>query len=114
MAEASPATLSVCVVYSPQARVVLEQPLVLAPGSTVLDALRLSGLLEVPGIELDRVGVWGRKASPTQELKDADRVEIYRTLQVDPKVARRERYASQGPGSAGLFAKRRSNAKAGY
>jgi len=33
---------------------------------------------------------------------------------VDPKVARRERFARQGAKTAGLFAKRRAGAKAGY
>ena len=60
------------------------------------------------------VGVWRRKAALTQVLRDHDRVEVYRPLLVDPKVARRERFARQGARSAGLFASRRAGAKAGY
>jgi putative ubiquitin-RnfH superfamily antitoxin RatB of RatAB toxin-antitoxin module len=60
------------------------------------------------------VGIWGRKATRDQLLRDRDRVEIYRPLRVDPKVARRERFARQGAGTTGLFAKRRVGAKAGY
>jgi sulfur carrier protein len=43
-----------------------------------------------------------------------ERIEFYRPLRVDPKVARRERFARQGAKSAGLFAKKRPGAKAGY
>jgi putative ubiquitin-RnfH superfamily antitoxin RatB of RatAB toxin-antitoxin module len=47
-------------------------------------------------------------------LRDGDRLELLRPLRVDPKVARRERFTGQGARSAGLFAKRRPNSKAGY
>jgi putative ubiquitin-RnfH superfamily antitoxin RatB of RatAB toxin-antitoxin module len=49
-------------------------------------------------------------------LSNNDRMEIYRALTVDPKVARRERFARQGAKkkAAGLFARRRAGAKAGY
>ena len=42
------------------------------------------------------VGIWGKVANPGQTLKHGDRLEIYRPLTVDPKVARRERFARQG------------------
>jgi putative ubiquitin-RnfH superfamily antitoxin RatB of RatAB toxin-antitoxin module len=58
--------------------------------------------------------VWGRKAPPGQLLRDRDRVEIWRPLRVDPKLARRERFGQQGARTAGLFAKRRPGAKPGY
>ena len=54
------------------------------------------------------------KAGPDSMLNDHDRIEIYRALRVDPKVARRERFNSQGAKRAGLFAKTRPGAKAGY
>jgi putative ubiquitin-RnfH superfamily antitoxin RatB of RatAB toxin-antitoxin module len=47
-------------------------------------------------------------------LRDLDRIEIYRPLTVDPKVARRERFEKQGTSRAGLFSKRRPGAKPGY
>jgi putative ubiquitin-RnfH superfamily antitoxin RatB of RatAB toxin-antitoxin module len=37
-----------------------------------------------------------------------------RTLKVDPKVARRERFVKQGAKAAGLFSQRRAGGKAGY
>ncbi len=60
------------------------------------------------------VGVWGRKASASQVLRERDRIEIYRPLQVDPKVARRERFRKQGARTSGLFAHKRDGGKAGY
>jgi hypothetical protein len=109
--------IQVTLVYSPVARDVREVVLNLAPGSTVLEALQASGLLQLfPSIDLPTtiVGVWGRKASLEQPLRENDRVEIYRPLTVDPKVARRERFARQGARTAGLFVKKRAGAKAGY
>ena len=47
-------------------------------------------------------------------LRAGDRVEIYRDLLVDPKVARRERFRKQGARAAGLFAGKRPGAKQGY
>ena len=37
------------------------------------------------------VGVWGRLRSPEHILREGDRIELYRPLQVDPKDARRLR-----------------------
>ena len=48
------------------------------------------------------------------QVRDGDRVEIYRDLKVDPKVARRERFRKQGARATGLFAQRRPGAKPGY
>ena len=69
----------------------------LPAGSSVADALRASGFLEVHGLALDslRCGVWGRVQPLEHALRDGDRVEIYRPLTVDPKEARRLRYKRQ-------------------
>ena len=67
----------------------------LAPGSTVLDAIEASGLMQVlPQIEFARAGIWGRPASPQTHLRDRDRVEIYRHLIADAKDGRRKRAAT--------------------
>jgi putative ubiquitin-RnfH superfamily antitoxin RatB of RatAB toxin-antitoxin module len=42
------------------------------------------------------VGLWGREVPLSTRLRDRDRVELYRPLQVDPKEARRLRYRQQG------------------
>lgn len=110
-------SVRVTVVYSPAARQVAEVSLVLTMPCRVLDALQQSGLL-VQWPDIDRcdtvIGVWGRKARLDDLLRDQDRIELYRPLRVDPKVARRERFVKQGARGAGLFAKKRQGAKSGY
>ena len=61
-----------------------------------------------------RVAVWGKSVDKNTLLKDGDRLEVLRPLLVDPKEARRLRFNQQGSRAAGLFAKRRQGAKAGY
>jgi len=64
------------------------------PGCTVAEAISLSGIREeFPGIELDpkAVGIFSRKVSMDHELKEGDRVEIYRPLLADPKEMRKQR-----------------------
>jgi putative ubiquitin-RnfH superfamily antitoxin RatB of RatAB toxin-antitoxin module len=109
--------MQIKVSYSPSSRKVHEVELDLPHGATVLDALQASGLQALyPGMHWPTamVGVWGRKTALLHELRELDRVEIYRPLRVDPKVARRERFARQGARSAGLFANKRAGAKTGY
>ncbi|MDR7305183.1 RnfH family protein [Rhodoferax saidenbachensis] len=109
--------LSITVVHCSRPREVREQLLQVEPGCTAGSAVQQSGLLnDVPQTEVDglTLGVWGRRVSGSYVLRQGDRVELYRPLLVDPKVARRERFAKQGAKSAGLFAKRRAGAKAGY
>lgn len=95
--------LRVCVVHSPAPREVREMELELPAGSTVADAIAASGV-DAQGLA---VGVWGRRAAVTQLLRERDRVELYRPLKVDPKVARRERFRRQGARAAGLFARKK-------
>ena len=83
-------------------------------GCTVQQALQLADMLDIALVEGNAVGVWGKKVGPHHVLEDQDRIEIYRPLKVDPKVARRERFQKQGTRTAGLFAKRRAGGKAGY
>ncbi|WP_296492082.1 RnfH family protein [Rhodoferax sp.] len=109
--------LRLSVVYAPKARAVHEVTLLASSPCSVLQALQQSGmLLRYPEIDNHEalIGVWGHRAKLEQHLLDHDRVEIYRPLRVDPKVARRERFVSQGSRGAGLFVKKRVGAKAGY
>ena len=109
--------INVVVLYSPAPRRVHEWAFSLEEGATVLQALEASGFAAAfPAVDLHSAvtGVWGRKARLNQTLRERDRVEIYRPLKVDPKTARRERFRAQGARSAGLFAKKRAGAKAGY
>lgn len=99
MANAEAAKLMhVLVNYSPAPRVVDEVALDLAPGATLADALKASGLLERHGLTLDETlhaGIWAKARPLDTPLREADRVEIWRGLKVDPKEARRERYRKQ-------------------
>ncbi len=109
--------MNIVLVYSPVPRQVREWHLTLPDGATVAEAIAASGIrLEFPALESVRLaaGVWGKKAGLTHKLQARDRVEIYRPLRVDPKVARRERFTRQGVKKSGLFANRRTGAKAGY
>ena len=108
--------LRIEVIYSPAPRQVKSWTAALPAGATLQMALMATAFSDFPELSSVRlvVGVWGEKKDLNYLLQSADRVEIYRTLQVDPKVARRERFKRQGAKAAGLFAKTRAGAKAGY
>ena len=85
------------VVYAlPGAQEIVEVEL--EQGATVEAALDASGIAaRHPEIDLktQRIGVWGRPVTLATEVRDRDRVEIYRALSADPKQARRRRAASE-------------------
>jgi sulfur carrier protein len=114
MADSAMRITVVCAVAAGQLVEVLVD---LPQGACVADALCARSVVaawagaDVQGLD---AGVWGKLAAATQLLADGDRVELYRPLTVDPKVARRERFTRQGAGRAGLFTKKRAGAKAGY
>jgi putative ubiquitin-RnfH superfamily antitoxin RatB of RatAB toxin-antitoxin module len=63
-------------------------------GALIADALRLAALDEdFRGVDLVNatVGIYGSVASRDRPLKDGDRIEIYRPLAEEPKLARRKR-----------------------
>jgi len=63
-------------------------------GTTVEQAVKLSGVLEkYPDIDLskNKLGIFGKATKADQELRDKDRIEIYRPLIADPKESRRKR-----------------------
>jgi putative ubiquitin-RnfH superfamily antitoxin RatB of RatAB toxin-antitoxin module len=104
-------------VFSPKPRVVQELALQVPLGCTVAQALALAAPqwgLGVQDVALFDAGVWGKVVPPQYVLRAGDRVELYRSLTVDPKVARRARFVRQGAKSAGLFSTRRAGGKAGY
>ena len=86
-------TISIEVVYAVSAEqfvVALSVPV----GSTVRDAVERSGLLaRIPECAHAPVGIFGRVVGRDVVLRDGDRVEIYRKLVADPKLARRRRAA---------------------
>jgi uncharacterized protein len=115
------APLRITVCYSPAARVVHTLELVLPAGACVHDALalcagdaRFAPAVQPTATAARHYAIWGTKATAQQALHDLDRLELCRALRVDPKVARRERFAKQGARTSGLFATRRPGAKPGY
>ena len=111
-------------VFSPAPRQMMDVMLTLPDSCLVLEALQalkncpeLKNHLEVLEAALqneDSSGIWGRKVRLTEVMKPGDRLEIYRPLLVDPKLARKKRFKGQGKGRTGLFARRRVGAVAGY
>lgn len=110
--------------YSPSARQLIDLRLTLPEGCTVFDAIQsLKSCPELhdhlkdleTAFEDERgLGIWGLIVQRTAALKTGDRLEIYRPLLVDPKMARKKRFKGQGKGRTGLFARRRIGAVAGY
>lgn len=61
-------------------------------GSNVEQAINLSGVLDqFPEIDLtaQKVGIFGKLTKLDAEVKEGDRIEIYRQITADPKQVRR-------------------------
>lgn len=63
-------------------------------GATVADAVGASGF-NLAGI--DGYAIFGERVAVEVEVRDGDRLELLRPLQLDPKEARRRRAAKGGP-----------------
>ena len=64
----------------------------LPDGATVAAAIEGSRLpLHFPDIDFDalQAGVWGKPAARSHVIREGDRVELYRPLEMDPRDARR-------------------------
>ncbi len=118
-------TVQVVLCWSLGPRHVQEQSLQMPEGSTVkavLDLAMAQWLSSQPSadattlssLQFQQPGIWGKKVPWTQVVQADDRIELYRPLKVDPKVARRQRFKRQGKGRTGLFANRKSGSAAGY
>ncbi|MGV6817687.1 MAG: RnfH family protein [Thiotrichales bacterium] len=60
--------------------------------STVLEAIKLSGMLDqFPEIDLEKqkVGIFGKLTKLNAKLEDGQRVEIYREITADPELVER-------------------------
>ncbi len=67
---------------------------VVPSGSTIAKGIEVSGILvQCPEIDLskNKVGIFSKLKTLDDILREGDRVEIYRPLKIDPKVARREK-----------------------
>lgn len=71
-------------------------PVKVKPGTTALQAIEVSGILQkFPEIVLEQTqfGVFGKVVKADTVLREMDRVEIYRPLIADAKEVRRQRAA---------------------
>ena len=65
-----------------------------ARGTVLSEAVARSGLMALvpPAVLAEcRTGIWGKLRPADTVLRDADRIELYRPLQADPKESRRRR-----------------------
>ncbi len=116
--------MQILCVFSPGPRQTIEVYLSLEEGASVGNAFQvlqahpdlqdhLNALQEA--LQHKRChGIWGRTVNSIESLKPGDRLEVYRPLLVDPKLARKQRFKGQGKGRTGLFARRRVGSVAGY
>ena len=99
--------LPVTVVWAQAPQCVREWRLALPAGSVVADALQACP--DLPSVDGRHwfASIWGRATDLDVRLKAQDRVELCAPRMVDPKQARKHRFAKQGTRTAGLFAKGR-------
>ena len=118
----TPAMVEVTLCWSLQPRQVHEHTLSVVAGSSVQAVLdqfiagqgHVLSSAESAQLKFMQPGIWNRKVAWTAPVHAGDRLELYRPLKVDPKVARRQRFKRQGKGRTGLFANRKSGSAAGY
>lgn len=82
--------ITITVAYATPQRQI-EIPLTVEENCTLALAIQRSGILKIfPEIKLgrDRVGILGKKKALDEIIQNGDRVEIYRSLKMDPKQAR--------------------------
>jgi uncharacterized protein len=85
--------LRIEIVYAQPQRSVVKR-LSMPQGTLIADALKLAAAdRDFFGIDLSgsAVGIFGKVVQRDQPLKDGDRIEIYRPLAEEPKLARRKR-----------------------
>jgi uncharacterized protein len=99
------AELSVLVVWSPSARETASVVLALADGATLADALERTGWAALASAARGEAAfaaaglsaaVWSKPRPLDHPLRDGDRVEVLRDLQIDPMTARRVRFEAAG------------------
>lgn len=78
-------------------------PIEVPADSTAYQAIIMSNIQQhFPEIDLEEnpLGIFSKKVKPSYVLRDGDRIEIYRPLVIDPKLARRRKVVI--PGKAGI------------
>lgn len=83
--------MQVEIVFALPSRQYLKQVIV-NDGATVADVILASRIAsQFPEHELDELqaGIWGQPVDRTHRVKEGDRVELFRPLEMDPREARR-------------------------
>lgn len=87
------AKITIEVAYArPDVQVIL--PIEVAEGTSLIEAIHLSGILEQFSeidVTTNKWGIFGKVAADDTVLREHDRIEIYRPLIADPKESRRKR-----------------------
>ena len=86
-------SIRVEIVYAQPQRSI-SKSLLLSPGASIADALaEVAQDQDFRAVDLSNsaVGIFGKVARRDATLNDGDRIEIYRPLQEEPKLARRKR-----------------------
>ncbi len=76
-------------------------PVTVPKGTTALEAVKLSGIVALfPEVDPESIdmGIFGKviKDPAAHQLREGDRVELYRPLKIDPKQARLNRAKKKG------------------
>ncbi|MEO6076784.1 MAG: RnfH family protein [Dokdonella sp.] len=68
-------------------------------GASVAAVIAASGLIEEFGLDEETLeaGIWSQRVALDTRVKSGDRIEVYRPLKIDPKLARRQRAAATKP-----------------
>jgi len=84
--------IRISVVYADAQRQLVRE-IEIAADATINDAIAASGILyECPAdFTPAGFGIFGRRVAADAQLRDGDRIELYRPLKIDPKEARRLR-----------------------
>ena len=90
-------SIRVEIVYAGQLRTIAKT-FAMARGSLVSDALTAAALDPdfLADFRAASVGIFGRLVSKDQPLNEGDRIEIYRPLILEPKLARKRRVSKSG------------------
>lgn len=105
--KAAQADITIALAYAPTAEEQYYEHLQIAAGTTLYEALALAGWLqrfpllaawceaantiETPTAKLWHVGIYSHKQPLSYVLKAHDRIEVYRTLKLDPMGKRKNR-----------------------
>lgn len=92
-------TLSVELVLATAEKQVL-MAVIVDKGASVADVIAASGIRSrFPLLEIATMpaGIWGRPVPKDSIVRDGDRVELYRPLEIDPREARRQRARAGKP-----------------